>query len=623
MLIGGFVYMTSSLLMFQMAFTYSDPLAVSNVPAWHCTDASDSACVTLLDQQLKAHGYQPSIGGGVVTPASTTAGRRRLDSTPNPGPHRGAFQQHMPRNFCDLKPSQYAWNDPWLSLSSEYNLVCDQAWKASLLDTLFFAGFMLGNGVFGCVADRHGRRATLAACAAATAIVTALSASTMVPPGPGSRAAAAAGTAAAGAAQSRASGSVGGGGYWLHLVLRCASGALCAGQALGGYVLATEMVGPTWRGAAGLLTQSFFIFGEFLLVALSLAFPRWRRLTLSISVFCASALLLVPLVPESPRWLLLHAKPDKARAALLWVARTNRVRPTPLLECTSGGEVYLLQRGASSRSRDGGRIGDNTAAAANPQSPADREAMLMASPAQAPPADEYDSVNEGEEEMQPLISGHGATAAGSSNATGLRTALAHPVTRRLLLSSCFVLFSLSVSYYGVTLALGSLVAGSLHLNFFLTAAAELPGYLVLAATTDRIGRRTAISCGTALAGLACLACALTSGGAMQVALAMVGKLGSSGAWAVGLTFAAELFPTSLRSGALSVASQSGDLGGLVAPILLLLRPPGHFERLPFAVMGLMSLTSMALLAKLPETRGMPQLETFEELLEWLRRNDGG
>ena len=40
----------------------------------------------------------------------------------------------------------------------------------------------------------------------------------------------------------------------------------------------------------------------------------------------------------------------------------------------------------------------------------------------------------------------------------------------------FVMFALSVAYYGVTLALGTL-AGSLHLNFFLTAVAELPGTL--------------------------------------------------------------------------------------------------------------------------------------------------
>ncbi|GFR44943.1 hypothetical protein Agub_g6032, partial [Astrephomene gubernaculifera] len=132
-----------------------------------------------------------------------------------------------------------------------------------------------------------------------------------------------------------------------------------------------------------------------------------------------------------------------------------------------------------------------------------------------------------------------------------------------------------------------------------------------------------------------------------IVFAVVGKLGCSGAWAVGLTFAAELFPTALRSAALSVASQSGDLGGLVTPLLLMLaslRSPGDssagssggggsgssaggdtgvlgrlLQRLPFAVMGLMSLAAMGLVWKLPETRGMPQLDTFEELLEWLAR----
>lgn len=41
----------------------------------------------------------------------------------------------------------------------------------------------------------------------------------------------------------------------------------------------------------------------------------------------------------------------------------------------------------------------------------------------------------------------------------------------------------------------------------------------------------------------------------QVVLAVLGKLGCSGAWAVGLTFASELFPTSLRSAALAASCQ--------------------------------------------------------------------
>lgn len=59
-----------------------------------------------------------------------------------------------------------------------------------------------------------------------------------------------------------------------------------------------------------MLTQSFFILGELVLVALSLSFPPWRSLTISVAAGCAGVLLVLPLVPESPRWLLLHGHPE-------------------------------------------------------------------------------------------------------------------------------------------------------------------------------------------------------------------------------------------------------------------------------------------------------------------------
>lgn len=61
-----------------------------------------------------------------------------------------------------------------------------------------------------------------------------------------------------------------------------------------------------------------------------------------------------------------------------------------------------------------------------------------------------------------------STAAAAAPEETLLTAVRHPATRPLLLSCCFIMFALSIAYFGVTLALGAL-AGSLHLNFFLTA----------------------------------------------------------------------------------------------------------------------------------------------------------
>lgn len=37
--------------------------------------------------------------------------------------------------------------------------------------------------------------------------------------------------------------------------MRLLAGIGVAGQALGAYLLSTEMIGPAWRGVAGILTQ--------------------------------------------------------------------------------------------------------------------------------------------------------------------------------------------------------------------------------------------------------------------------------------------------------------------------------------------------------------------------------
>lgn len=124
------------------------------------------------------------------------------------------------------------------------------------MQTTFFLGFMCGNFLFGVVADKHGRRSTMLWCSAAMVLLTLLSAwPAIVPRGTGVRIAAAAAVEPAAATPSTNGGAGGGGssnaGFWVHLVLRSLTGTVAAGQALAGYVIATEMVGPAWRGAAG------------------------------------------------------------------------------------------------------------------------------------------------------------------------------------------------------------------------------------------------------------------------------------------------------------------------------------------------------------------------------------
>jgi MFS family permease len=102
-----------------------------------------------------------------------------------------------------------------------------------------------------------------------------------------------------------------------------ATGVGVAGQALGAYLLATEMIGPSWRGAAGIITQCFFIAGEFALVIIAVALPSWRGQFAAGALLCAASALLWWVVPESGRWLQVQG-----RAAEAQQVKTTSVRST-------------------------------------------------------------------------------------------------------------------------------------------------------------------------------------------------------------------------------------------------------------------------------------------------------
>lgn len=166
------------------------------------------------------------------------------------------------------------------------------AWKAQTANSFFFLGYLVGAGVFGQLADRLGRKACLFAAAGISAAMPAAGLLCRT--------------------------------YWAWLATRALSGVGAAGAALAGYILATEPIGASWRGAAGIATQLFFIAGEFALVAAAAAFPSWRGQAGAVAAANAAVLLLWPLVPESGRWLLVQGRKPEALAVLETFARRNK-----------------------------------------------------------------------------------------------------------------------------------------------------------------------------------------------------------------------------------------------------------------------------------------------------------
>jgi hypothetical protein len=125
--------------------------------------------------------------------------------------------------FCSLGSDQWRWTTAGHSLVATFNLTCTQAWKTQLANSFFFVGYLIGSGLFGYLADAYGRKPMLFASTAWAALFTAAC--------------------------------IGATNYWVLMVLRLLAGIGVAGQALTCYILATEMIGPSRRGIAGIITQ--------------------------------------------------------------------------------------------------------------------------------------------------------------------------------------------------------------------------------------------------------------------------------------------------------------------------------------------------------------------------------
>jgi MFS family permease len=67
-------------------------------------------------------------------------------------------------------------------------------------------------------------------------------------------------------------------------ISRFFSGLGTGGVLLSGFVLVTELIGPSYRGITGALSSCFFTFGQMLLPAFAYFFEDWRKLSFILSL---------------------------------------------------------------------------------------------------------------------------------------------------------------------------------------------------------------------------------------------------------------------------------------------------------------------------------------------------
>eukprot|EP00917_Polyrhabdina_sp_WS-2016_P019817 GHVP01042381.1.p1 GENE.GHVP01042381.1~~GHVP01042381.1.p1 ORF type:complete len:340 (-),score=44.68 GHVP01042381.1:500-1519(-) len=166
----------------------------------------------------------------------------------------------------------------------------------------------------------------------------------------------------------------------------------------------------------------------------------------------------------------------------------------------------------------------------------------------------------------------------------------------------------------------------LALATFISFIMEVPVTLIAIclANMSRIGRKgmvvftsfmTSILCITAF--VLCFIPPVSSTVIMSVAL--VGRLFSAAGFVVLYLFTAELFPTSVRSGAMGVLSMNARIAGILAPLVAGLLDP-KMPGLTLLLCGIFSFASAILAAvTLPETIGKPMFNQISSLQEFYRR----
>ena len=102
------------------------------------------------------------------------------------------------------------------SIATEWNLVCGQAYKNELVQSVFMAGTMLGAPLLGKMTDLHGRKKMWMISVTGGLLLSFLSAFATS--------------------------------YNMFVVLRFVAGLFVGGERLVTYVLSTETVGPSYRG---------------------------------------------------------------------------------------------------------------------------------------------------------------------------------------------------------------------------------------------------------------------------------------------------------------------------------------------------------------------------------------
>lgn len=177
------------------------------------------------------------------------------------------------------------------TIISEFDLVCNKRSLPDLAQSMFYVGMLLGSAIFGAMSDRYGRYRTYVICVTLGMLSTFLTA---------------------------ASNS-----YAMYTIVRTIAGGAGMGVYLVVFTLFSEFVGPSKRTFVSYILSFWIAIGLISLGGLAYLIRQWRLLMFVLGLPALIVCACIPLVTESPRWLISKGRFTEAEAIIRKVAYVN------------------------------------------------------------------------------------------------------------------------------------------------------------------------------------------------------------------------------------------------------------------------------------------------------------
>ncbi|KAK4020966.1 hypothetical protein OUZ56_002902 [Daphnia magna] len=315
------------------------------------------------------------------------------------------------------------------------------------------------------------------------------------------------------------------------------------------FVMAIELVGPSWRTHVALLANVVYSCTLCLLGVVVWLVRDWRQMSLATSLPFLAFFFYWWVLPESPRWLLSQNRLAEAEVEIRKMARINK---------------------------------------------------------RSLPAGYFNQFKTNVEE-----SGDDMDSSRSQPTYGALDLVKTPNMARKTAIVTFIWFTVTSVYVGLSYYAPAL-GGNEYLNFLLAGVAELPTYFFLWPTMDRWGRRWTLCFSMILGGVACLATlSFQDDYVVMLVLYCVGKFGISSAFVVLPLMASELYPTVVRGIGISISGVAGMLGPIFIPLINYLGTESLMV-LPLMIMGGLMVAGGLCALTLPETLHQHLPQTLEE-----------